>query len=203
MPAEIPNGYCHCGCGQKTRIAPVTRSDLGWVRGQSIRFVAGHNARAATPNIPPPNPSGLCQCGCGRTTRIARCSRIEDGILIGQHLRYCQHHGPHRSATDRFWERVKKGSPNDCWEWQGMCLPETGYGVFTLGRQKVYAHRYSYQIANGEIPEGLLVLHKCDNPPCVNPAHLYAGTQFDNMRDARERGRLRQKAPQTVKQKAS
>ena len=94
-----------------------------------------------------------------------------------------------RPASDRFWEKVAKGE--GCWEWQGARDPH-GYGRFqvvTGTTQK--ANRFAYELTNGPVPTGLYVLHHCDNPPCVNPAHLYAGTQRDNVRDMVARGRQR------------
>lgn len=83
----------------------------------------------------------------------------------------------------RFWKFVQK--TETCWLWTG-CTNTNGYGTIGVpprGKKKL-AHRLSYEIHCGEIPEGKVVRHKCDNPPCVNPAHLEFGTQQDNQRDA-------------------
>ncbi len=94
--------------------------------------------------------------------------------------------------TERFWSKVDRSG--DCWLWTGA-RHARGYGAVMVGsrrdgtRRMTYAHRISYELTNGPIPSGMLVRHACDNPPCVNPAHLLAGTQTDNMRDAAERGR--------------
>jgi len=61
--------------------------------------------------------------------------------------------------------------------------------MFCVDGEDIGAHRFSYQLANGPIPEGAHILHRCDNPPCVNPSHLYAGSHLDNMRDRHARGR--------------
>ena len=94
-----------------------------------------------------------------------------------------------RPIADRFWERVDK--TGDCWLWTGS-LNATGYGTIGKGGRGngIYlAHRVSFELHHGPIPDGLFVIHSCDNPPCVNPAHLRAGTSRDNMQDAISRGR--------------
>lgn len=94
---------------------------------------------------------------------------------------------------DRFWSKVYF-CDNECWEWTAS-LHKDGYGNFhkklSSGRfVYVLAHRYSYELWFGEIPEGMYVCHTCDNPKCVNPSHLFLGTQQDNMDDMLSKGRL-------------
>lgn len=86
----------------------------------------------------------------------------------------------------RFWDKAHKDGPDDCWPWKNA---KGGYGHFYIEGSRARAHRVAYAIENGPIPAGLLVCHKCDNPPCVNPAHLWLGTYRDNNRDKAAKGR--------------
>lgn len=93
------------------------------------------------------------------------------------------------ATFERFMEMVSIGSnPGDCWVWTGN-RPSGLYGHFSVNLKSVKAHRWMYEHINGPIPEGLVVRHKCDNPPCVKPSHLQVGTVADNVRDKFERGR--------------
>lgn len=88
----------------------------------------------------------------------------------------------------RFWSRVdRSGGERSCWPWIGY-RDKWGYGGFTRFR-KLLAHRVAWTIANGPIPDDMLVLHHCDNPPCCNPGHLFVGTHQDNMDDMAKKGR--------------
>jgi hypothetical protein len=93
----------------------------------------------------------------------------------------------------RFWGKVERGAQDDCWLWNGSGVPG-GHGTMLLCHrskwQPYYAHRIAWTIVHGEIPAGAAVLHRCDVPRCVNPSHLFVGTQGDNVRDASRKGRL-------------
>ena len=105
----------------------------------------------------------------------------------------CRVENIRRHAIDRqFWAKVEK--TETCWIWTGG-VNKPGvrggeHGIVCIHNRHVFAHRFSYELHNGPIPEGLFVLHHCDVPRCVNPAHLYVGTQQDNMNDAKRRNRI-------------
>ena len=107
------------------------------------------------------------------------------------------------TTEERFFSKVNMFADNGCWEWMGK-LCSWGYGAWqqkrvykadgTFTRKTLRAHRWAYEFFKEKIPRGLLILHTCDNPCCVNPKHLYAGTDADNTRDKMDRGRHFQQA---------
>jgi hypothetical protein len=98
-----------------------------------------------------------------------------------------------KTAEERFWEKVDRKGTNECWEWQGGRVYGPGglhYGRFYEGKTGFRAHRYAYALANQVvILPGTCICHKCDNPLCCNPSHLFAGTVQDNMADKVAKGR--------------
>jgi hypothetical protein len=92
------------------------------------------------------------------------------------------------TAEERFWTNIEKNRDNDCWRWTGA-LRIRDYGSYYYNGRNQLAHRVSWQINFGPIPDGIHVLHTCDNPSCVNPEHLRLGTHQDNMADRDAKGR--------------
>jgi hypothetical protein len=109
------------------------------------------------------------------------CRAARVGLRGGRYRTY--------SPVEKFWARVEK--TDGCWLFIGAACNQAGHRLLQLGRgARVYAHRFSYELHHGPIPEGLVVLHACDVPACVNPAHLRVGTQRDNVHDAMAKGRF-------------
>lgn len=127
---------------------------------------------------------------CGKVFQARRC-RVKQGLGL-----YCSRpcaYAGQKSTTwtdlpDRFWANVDKSG--ECWIWTGLTTRE-GYGLAYLHGRHYRAHRVADELTNGPIPDGVVICHRCDNPACVHPEHLFRGTQADNLDDMRAKGRDR------------
>ena len=135
----------------------------------------------------------LCECGCGQPAPIATRTDARFGHVKGQPMRFILGHAsrlqPIRPLEERFWDKVQK--TDGCWLWAGAATND-GYGVLRSGPEPskiIRAHCLSYEIHFGPIPAGNDICHQCDNPPCVRPDHLFAGTAHDNTADMMAKGR--------------
>lgn len=140
------------------------------------------------------------QAGRRGKSRIGPCEVVGCGTpikangLCSKHYQRSHKHGStnepvRRSDADRFRAFVDS-SNGPCWSWKGAKMP-SGRGVFSIGGRNILAYRAAWLLFHGPIPHGLLVCHKCDNPECANPDHLFVGTHKDNMADCKAKGRLR------------
>lgn len=130
--------------------------------------------------------SGLSRREIGRRFQTSH-SQITAIIGKNEHLITRQHSTP--TIRQRFEKFVMPEPMSGCWLWDGA-VNDKGYGQIGMGRGSAkYAHRVSYELHKGKIPKGLHICHHCDNPICVNPNYLFAGTRKDNMQDMIMKGR--------------
>jgi hypothetical protein len=127
------------------------------------------------------HPESTCSY-CGSAFRPYRENRPQPYCSVR-----CAGLGKRVPVADRLWARVARGE--GCWEWQGP-RSSGGYGRISIGRRTCSTHRVAWEITHGPIPDGMYVLHHCDNPPCCRPDHLFLGTLSDNMQDAVRKGRF-------------
>jgi hypothetical protein len=139
----------------------------------------------------------LAESESGKVSVLRECAGCGRGFVPAGAQKYCDHDCYSASLRtpieSRFWAHVNKHDPSGCWLWTASTV--RGYGQVTLPREngkqrKTTAHRMAWELLRGPIPNGQFVLHVCDVPLCCNVAHLFLGTQQDNLNDARRKGRL-------------
>jgi hypothetical protein len=179
---ETPYGLCCCGCDRETNIAPYSNEGREWIKDCPEPFLHGHSA------ILPPkathgvnNNGGLCECGCGEPTSISTSSVTCRGYARGEPVRFLRGHGRKYLSKILRAEAYVVDPRAGCWVWQLSKNPK-GYGSIWHEGKCWAAHRLSYTLLVGPIPEGLQLDHLCRNTSCVNPAHLEPVTNTENQR---------------------
>lgn len=136
------------------------------------------------------------------TCAVAGCDRpirVVTKALCNMHYQRLWKHGDvaidkrseRRPLAERFWEKVSRGTEKECWNWTARSTVR-GYGYLQRGGRRggrILAHRLSWELVHGEIPDGMSICHTCDNPRCCNPDHLFLGTAADNHADMVRKGR--------------
>jgi HNH endonuclease len=122
------------------------------------------------------------QCDCGSPPCFFAGSQVKEGVIESCGcLRFS-------NTEEKFWNSLDKEASNGCWKWTKVMM-KSGYGTTHYQGRRVYTHRLAWELINGAIPIGMCVCHKCDNPPCCNPDHLFLGTHEENQKDKIDKGR--------------
>lgn len=186
-------GYCHCGCGERTKLCRQDAPKDNWIKGTPMRYLRHHHRRNGWFSDDPfpvfERPEGVaegyCWCKCGERAPIATQTIKRLGVKEGEPFRYIKfHHIP--PDVPQYIEEFKSKNPlvvTACWIWQWA--KSNGYGVLANKEGSRLAHVIMYEKHRGPVPEGLDLDHLCKVPACVNPYHLEAVTHRVNM----ERGK--------------
>lgn len=170
--------YCSRECYYKARGAGMYRADGQFGPGKTIKRLPKQGL------IKEPHPPITVHCNeCGKEV-----SKWFSGSKNKRH-HFCDNECYHKWKADRhtrFWENVDKSG--ECWVWTAH-RDRDGYGRFAVNGKPWGAHRFAYFLTHGDIPKGHPVCHKCDNPPCVRPDHLFAASNVVNIADRTQKGR--------------
>lgn len=162
----VPYGYCRCGCGRKTNLAPYSAADRDQVKGEPMRFLKGHYIGKRTPR--PPGPAPLCACGCGEPTTLR----------YGRYAKFSKSGHARRKPVSYTVE--DRGFRTLCWIWNGA-MRESGYGRIDREGPRP-AHRFMYEQRYGPVSAELFMDHLCRVTSCVNPDHLEPVMPAENSR---------------------
>lgn len=166
---NIPYGYCHCGCGEQTSVAPHNRKARGWVKGKPLKYIKDHQRRSHNPPSEEPNPLGLCKCGCGLPSPLARQTESTRGYVKGKPKPYILGHARSKPRPQFRYHLEDRNYETPCWIWLGC--KTIGYGSFERNGRLIMAHRFFYELRHGPIPAEYVLHHKCRERSCVNPDH--------------------------------
>lgn len=203
MDTLIEPGYCRCGCGQKTNLAPQTHRKKGWVKGQPLPYLIGHASRREPPqdsleryiNQEWKHPRGLCQCGCGQKTALATKTQPERGTVKGQPLRYISSHHIKRHDRVAMTEQYYRA---ENWRYPpGICQCGCGQTTEPIASDRpwdgllkgfpqkwVKGHGTSYYAINPEITYGYKQCPDCSEPkPLSHFECAPSGTYFSYCRE--------------------
>lgn len=126
----------------------------------------------------------LCACGCGQSIEEYSAWGYRRKFILGHNL------SKNKTLLDRIESQIVRIPECGCWIWMGPTKID-GYGRINVNQRNCHAHRISWELYKGPIPQGMCVLHRCDTPSCVNPHHLFLGTKIENNKDRDNKKRTR------------